>query len=327
MQTFSDWFSTQALPHLKKLKGKKVLIGDNLSSHLSAEVIQKCEENEIAFCFLPPNSTHKLQPLDVSFFHPLKTAWRKILLSRKRACRNKASSFTKDMFPLLLSKLHKDISKNAASNIKAGFLKCGLSPLNKEKVLACLPNERCSVSAGTVEESAAAIDDSLVSLLGEMRYGDTGKKKAKRRKVDIEPGKSVGSSDLPQASTTPIPVVTSCNSHQDDVDLNQPTDHDEDSSSESQKEGGDIDVSQLKSGDFVIFNYEGELFPGQVSEVKEDGCNIKSLVKSGVDWKWPKHEDLMFYSLCDIITKINCPKEKKRGILAVPELADKWGAL
>lgn len=302
-----------------------MLIGDNLSSHLSAEVIQKCEENEIAFCFLPPNSTHKLQPLDVAFFRPLKTAWRRILLSRKRACRNKASSFAKDTFPLLLSKLHKDISINAANNLKAGFLKCGLSPLNKEKVLACLPNERRSLSAGTIEEAAAAIDDSLVSLLGEMRYGvDPGKKQAKRRKVDIEPGKSVSSSDLPQAA--PIPVVTSCNS-QDDVDLNQPSDHDEDSSSESQMEGGDIDVGQLKSGDFVIFNYEGELFPGQVSEVKEDGCNIKSLVKSGVDWKWPKRDDLMFYPLCDISTKINCPREKKRGVFAVPELADKWGAL
>ena len=33
--------------HLKPLQGKKVLVGDNLSSHLSAEIIQKCEENQI----------------------------------------------------------------------------------------------------------------------------------------------------------------------------------------------------------------------------------------------------------------------------------------
>ena len=72
MQTFEDWFETVALPYLKNLKGKKIMIGDNLSSHLSADVIKKCKENCIAFVFLPPGSTDILQPLDVSFFCPLK---------------------------------------------------------------------------------------------------------------------------------------------------------------------------------------------------------------------------------------------------------------
>ena len=48
-----------ALPYLKPVRGKKVLVGDNLSSHLSAEIIQKCEENQIAFCFLPSHSALK----------------------------------------------------------------------------------------------------------------------------------------------------------------------------------------------------------------------------------------------------------------------------
>ena len=48
-----------ALPYLKPLQGKKVLVGDNLSSHFSAEIIQKCEENQIAFCFLTSHSALK----------------------------------------------------------------------------------------------------------------------------------------------------------------------------------------------------------------------------------------------------------------------------
>ena len=48
-----------ALPYLKPLQGKKVLVGGNLSLHLSAEIIQKCEENQIAFCFLPSHSALK----------------------------------------------------------------------------------------------------------------------------------------------------------------------------------------------------------------------------------------------------------------------------
>ena len=48
-----------ALPYLKPLRRKKVLVGDNLSLHFSAEIIQKCEENQIAFCFLPSHSALK----------------------------------------------------------------------------------------------------------------------------------------------------------------------------------------------------------------------------------------------------------------------------
>ena len=50
----------------------KLLIGDNLTSHMSAEVIELCKENNIKFVCFPPNSTEKLQPLDVGFFGPMK---------------------------------------------------------------------------------------------------------------------------------------------------------------------------------------------------------------------------------------------------------------
>ena len=47
------------LPYLKTPGGKEVLIGDNLSLHLSAEIIQKCKENQISFYFLPSHSALK----------------------------------------------------------------------------------------------------------------------------------------------------------------------------------------------------------------------------------------------------------------------------
>ncbi len=67
------------LPHVKRQPGRKVLVGDNLSSHLSLEVIQLCREHDIMFTCLPPNSTDKMQPLDVGLFAPLKHSWRKLL--------------------------------------------------------------------------------------------------------------------------------------------------------------------------------------------------------------------------------------------------------
>ena len=126
MPTFEDWFEAIALPYFLKLEGKKVLIGDNLSSHLSVEVVRKCEFNQILLVFLPPNSTHILQPPDVSFFRPIKKAWRKILEDKKRSCRGKPCSLAKDSFPLLLKSLYKEVYTSAASNIKAGFEKCDL---------------------------------------------------------------------------------------------------------------------------------------------------------------------------------------------------------
>ena len=69
-QTFKDWFETIALPYFLRLQGKKVLITNNFSSDLSLEIIRKCVQNNILLVFLPPSSTHILQPLSVSFFVP-----------------------------------------------------------------------------------------------------------------------------------------------------------------------------------------------------------------------------------------------------------------
>ena len=58
MTCFRDWFFTLLLPYCKKLSSPKILIGDNLSSHISPDVLQACKDNSIRFVCLPPNSTH-----------------------------------------------------------------------------------------------------------------------------------------------------------------------------------------------------------------------------------------------------------------------------
>jgi hypothetical protein len=60
---FGEWFEKAFLPVARRQPGKKMLLGDNLSSHLSVEVINTCKKENIEFVCLPANSTDKMQPL------------------------------------------------------------------------------------------------------------------------------------------------------------------------------------------------------------------------------------------------------------------------
>ena len=44
---------------------------DNLSSHLTTNVIDAAIENDVTLLFLPAHSSHLLQSLDVGYFHVL----------------------------------------------------------------------------------------------------------------------------------------------------------------------------------------------------------------------------------------------------------------
>jgi hypothetical protein len=195
---FTDWFITIALPTLRRQEGPKVLIGDNLSSHISQTVISLCQENNIRFTCLPPNTTHLTQPLDVAYFRPTKVHWRKILEKWKfseegRSC----PTIPKSRFPSLLKSLIRSLEDgNGQQNMVAGFRKCGIYPLNREKVLDRLPQERHESPL----ETGRVVDESLMKMLRELRGTSSNavtsiKTSAgsaqKKLRLSIEPGKSV----------------------------------------------------------------------------------------------------------------------------------------
>ena len=121
------------------MEGKKILIGDNLSSHFSQEVLKSAEENNVSFVCLPANSTHLLQPLDVAFYGPLKRSWRKIPDEYKASGRKTGSTLSKDRFPTLLRKLQDKVGL-ISENLISGFNKCGIHPINAQRVLSQLPD-------------------------------------------------------------------------------------------------------------------------------------------------------------------------------------------
>ncbi|KAJ8887693.1 hypothetical protein PR048_013911 [Dryococelus australis] len=67
-------YSEQFYKFVKPSKESPVLlIVDNHSFHISLAAVNSCREDGTAMVSLPPHCSHKLQPLDTSFFGPLKT--------------------------------------------------------------------------------------------------------------------------------------------------------------------------------------------------------------------------------------------------------------
>ncbi|KAJ8930414.1 hypothetical protein NQ314_016789 [Rhamnusium bicolor] len=109
-------------------------------------------------------------PLDVAFFRPLKTGWRQILEKWKMGAGSKCASIPKHKFPHLLNEVLKVIEPNADKNIKSGFNKCGIFPLNRDKVLQRLPqNEAHEHNDENVEEG---LNNFVVHFLKSMSVKD-----------------------------------------------------------------------------------------------------------------------------------------------------------
>jgi hypothetical protein len=173
MYIFGDWFKKIFLPHVRRLPGKKLLLGDNLSSHISLEVIELCKENNIAFVCLPPNSTDKMQPLDVGFFGPMKGKWKSQL--QAYADRDpSAKLLLKTQFPAMLKELLDSLKPDKL--LPKAFEKCGLIPLNRDKVLDRIP------SVLQTQEVAHHMDAAVMKRLEVRRFGDT-KKKPRGKKI------------------------------------------------------------------------------------------------------------------------------------------------
>lgn len=190
---FQDWVESIAIPHLSKLDGVKILLGDNLASHLNVDVIKICLDHNIKFVFLPTNSTHLTQPLDVAFFHPLKQSWRSILLKWKQGPGRAETTVPKDRFPPLLKELFVTLKEK---NVVSGFKKCGIIPLNRDQVLGMLPSSKGSQKSVVNEAAADALDSSFKEYMESIRQSDKPIARKKRTKVTVLPGKSVAVADF-----------------------------------------------------------------------------------------------------------------------------------
>lgn len=141
-ETFYEYIANGMDKWLTKnnIKRPVLLLVDGHKSHLSLELSKFCYDHQIILYALPPNTTHIMQPADVSVFKPLKTNWKKTVRQWQAEPQNVNSVLTKCTFcPLLQSILNDD---SLPQTIQNGFRKCGLYPFNPEAVdyTKCIQN-------------------------------------------------------------------------------------------------------------------------------------------------------------------------------------------
>ena len=79
-----------------------MLLCDGHGSHFTPEAIARAAEKGVVVFCIPPNTTHVAQPLDVSFFAPLKRYWSSIC--HTYLAENPGCVVTKLNFSLLFSR-------------------------------------------------------------------------------------------------------------------------------------------------------------------------------------------------------------------------------
>ncbi|RJE17421.1 hypothetical protein PHISCL_10242, partial [Aspergillus sclerotialis] len=107
----------------------RMIILDGHGSHATAGFDHYCTENKIIPVYLPPHSSHLLQPLDVGCFSPLKVAYgRKI----QDCIRLGINHINKTEFLHVYQQIRHVLS---TANIRSGFLATGLVPYDPKRVL------------------------------------------------------------------------------------------------------------------------------------------------------------------------------------------------
>ncbi|CAK1600118.1 unnamed protein product [Parnassius mnemosyne] len=116
-----------------KIKKPVLLLVDGHKSHMKLPLSEFCESNGIILYTLPPRTTHILQPADVSVFRLLKQGWKNTVREFHFESENPwNSAVTEANFCPLFAKVINAF--DMPQQIKNGFKKCGLFPLDEEAV-------------------------------------------------------------------------------------------------------------------------------------------------------------------------------------------------
>ncbi|XP_055307689.1 uncharacterized protein LOC129571845 [Sitodiplosis mosellana] len=105
-----------------------LLLLDNHTAHLSIEAIDKAINHDITMLSFPPHCTHRMQPLDITVFGPMKTMYTTKHDDWKKS--NMKVTFDLHHIPLIVDQCL-DLCVTPR-NIKSGFKSSGIVPFNRD---------------------------------------------------------------------------------------------------------------------------------------------------------------------------------------------------
>ena len=146
----------ETLQHLHKVsyssvENKILLIMDNAECHMSIHAVEYAIQNGIVIVTLPPHTTAKLQPLDVTVFGPFKSVLRSIQDDFKLS--NPHVPITEHMLPEMVCKAWGKVCN--VTNITNWFCATGNYPVNRN----LFPDD--AFAGAEVTEQAPPDDDGL----------------------------------------------------------------------------------------------------------------------------------------------------------------------
>jgi hypothetical protein len=121
----------------------RLLILDGHGSHVTMYFIEYCNANKILLAISPPHATHTLQPLDVSLFKPLSTAYSNEISDFMERSQGLTSMSKRDFFPLFYRAWEASFKEKT---ILEAFEATGLSPFNPQVILQKFNNTSGSSS-------------------------------------------------------------------------------------------------------------------------------------------------------------------------------------
>ena len=61
-------------------------------------------------------------------------------------------------------------------------------------------------------------------------------------------------------------------------------------------------------GEWVLVEYDGQLYPGEVIAIDNYEFTVNIMVKAGKHWKWPDNIDQIYFPREKLIRKLNAPE-------------------
>ena len=345
---FENWFIDIFIKHTRNFDKPVLLTFDGHNSHLTYRTVKAAIDSNIIIICLPPNTSHALQPLDVSVFRGVKRNWKEIVNAWFRESRLK--NVYKAVFPHLLSKLWGCLDPTHSIN---GFKHTGLYPLNKKAV-----DSRTLVSPSSpqpitsVTRCQTVFKKSILEVLYATPSADTAmameNKTRKRTRMQTTYGEVLTSENSlkklkaeeenrnkKNSAKIGVPITTNTKQSRNKRNVENMSGNGKvtqrklvkKNSKENSDEKFKVNLKDLQEHiTYVIVTYEGSYFPGLVLKIGKSKVTVKAMQKSGLfRWKWPTQDDLHDYSVNEIIQIIKTPSvSNKHGHYYVPDVDKYW---